>query len=130
MGMLAVVGKPDDLTAVFHNPAGLTLQSGTQFYFSLSNFILDLGLKMYDSDGKLRPFDHEITPKLSYGAIPFIGVSSDLGTERFRLAFALYAPNAYGASLPLTSPPRYHATQALLCQAGPPLRLLTISMTT
>ncbi len=113
MGMFAVVGKPDDLTAVFHNPAGLTLQSGTQFYFSLSNFILDLGLKMYDSDGKLRPFDHEITPKLSYGAIPFIGVSSDLGTERFRLAFALYAPNAYGASLPLDEPTRYHATQAL-----------------
>ncbi|HNZ04490.1 MAG TPA: outer membrane protein transport protein [Myxococcota bacterium] len=113
MGMFAVVGKPDDLTAVFHNPAGLTLQSGTQLYFSLSNFVLDLGLKLYDSKGDLRPYDHEITPNLSYGAIPFIGVSSDLGTERFRLAFAIYAPNAYGASLPVEEATRYHATQAL-----------------
>ncbi len=113
MGMFAVVGKPDDLTAVFHNPAGLTLQSGTLFYFSLSNFVLDLGLKLYDSKGVLRPYDHEITPDLSYGAIPFIGVSSDLGTERFRLAFAIYAPNAYGASFPVEEATRYHATQAL-----------------
>lgn len=113
MGMFAVVGKPDDLTAVFHNPAGLTLQSGTQIYFALSNFVLDLGLKLYDSQGVLRPTDHEIKPNLSYGAIPFIGVSSDLGTERFRLAFAIYAPNAYGASLPVEEATRYHATQAL-----------------
>lgn len=113
MGMFAVVAKPDDVTAVFHNPAGLTLQSGTNFYLALSNFVLDLGLKLYDSQGVLRPVDHEIKPTVSYGAIPFVGIASDLGTERFRLAFAIYAPNAYGASLPEDEATRYHATQAL-----------------
>lgn len=113
MGMFAVVGKPDDVTAVFHNPAGLTLQNGTQIYFALSTFVLDLGMKLYNSKGDLLPADHEVTPDISIGAIPFIGVATDFGTKRFRAALAIYAPNAYGASLPIDEPTRYHVTQAL-----------------
>jgi len=113
MGMFAVTARPDDVTAVFHNPAGLTLQSGTEFYHAQSWFFLDLGMKMYDSQGVLHPTDHEIRPDWSVGFIPFIGVASDLGTERLRVGFGIYAPNAYGAALPGDEPTRYHATRAL-----------------
>lgn len=113
MGMLAVTARPDDATAVFHNPAGLTLQKGTHFYHAQSWFFLDLGMKMYDSEGVLHPENGEIRPDWSVGFIPFIGMASDLGTERLRLGFGIYAPNAYGAALPKDQPTRYHATRAL-----------------
>jgi len=113
MGMFANIAKPDDPTAIFHNPAGLVLVPGTQLYTSLSMFFLDIGLRLYDSQGNLLPADHEIRPDWNIGALPFIGASSDLGTERLRLGFAVYAPNAYGAALPDDEPTRYHATQVL-----------------
>ncbi len=112
MGMWAVTAKPDDGTAIFHNPAGLTLLEGTNFYHSQSWFISGLGFKMYDSEGTLRP-EHDIEPTLSVGVIPFIAVTSDLGLEKLRLGFALYAPNAYGEAMPEDEPVRYHAIQAL-----------------
>jgi hypothetical protein len=59
MGMFAVTAKPDDGTAIFHNPAGMTLQKGTIFYHSQSWFVAGLGFRMYDSEGKLRP-EHDI----------------------------------------------------------------------
>ncbi len=112
MGMFSVVGKPDDVTAIFHNPAGLTLSEGTQFAHTQSWFLVDLGLKFYDSKGLLRP-DKELGPELSIGFIPFFGVTSDLGTKNLRVGFALYAPNAYGAWMSDQLPTRYHAIKAL-----------------
>lgn len=111
--MFAVIGKPDDVTALFHNPAGLTLQDGTQFYHAQSWFFNETAIKMYDSTGDLLPLDHDIKPSWSIGFIPFLGVASDFGTEDFRAAFGLYAPNAYGAALPEDEATRYHATKAL-----------------
>lgn len=112
LGMFAVTARPDDPTAVFHNPAGLTLMDGTHFYHAQSWFFLNLGMRLYDSQGMLRP-QKELRPTVSVGAIPFIGFVSDCGTKDFRLGFGIYAPNAYGAALPEDSPTRYHATQAL-----------------
>jgi long-subunit fatty acid transport protein len=112
MGMLSVMGKPDDVTAIFHNPAGMILLEGTQLYHSQSWFFIDLGMRLYDSEGNLHP-DKEIAPDWNVGWLPFIGATTDFGTERFRLGGAVYAPNAYGAKLPVDSPTRYHATEAL-----------------
>ena len=112
MGMFSVMAKPDDATAIFHNPAGLTLQEGTRFYHSQSWFVVDLGIRLYDSAGVLHP-DHEIKPSWNVGAIPFIGIVSDLGTKDLRIGFGVYAPNAYGASLPEDEATRYHVTAAL-----------------
>jgi long-subunit fatty acid transport protein len=112
MGMFASVARPDDLSAMFHNPAGLVLMEGTQFYHSQSWFFVDLGMRMYDSHGDLHP-DYEIHPDWNIGFIPFIGLASDLGTERFRFGVAAYSPNAYGAMMPEDEPSRYHATQVL-----------------
>jgi long-chain fatty acid transport protein len=112
LGMFAITAKADDPTAIFHNPAGLTLQEGTHLYHAQSWFFLDLGMKLYDSKGVLRP-DHEISPDWSIAAIPFLGVASDLGTENLRIGFGVYAPNAYGAALPEDEPTRYHGTRVL-----------------
>lgn len=112
VGMFAVTARPDDVTAIFHNPAGLTLLDGTQFYHAQSWFMMDLGMRLYNSKGELNP-GKEIHPTLNVGAIPFIGFASDCGTKDFRLGFGIYAPNAYGAALPDDQPTRYHATQAL-----------------
>ncbi|MBM4396726.1 MAG: outer membrane protein transport protein [Deltaproteobacteria bacterium] len=112
LGMFAVTARPDDVTAVYHNPAGLVLTEGTQLYHAQSWFLIDLKTRMYDSKGNLRP-NHEISPDWSVGFIPFIGVSTDFGTRDWRLAFAIYAPNAYGAALPEDEPTRYHGTRVL-----------------
>jgi len=111
-GMFAVVARPDDGTAIFHNPAGMVLTKGTVFSHHQSWLIGDVRLRFYDSQGVLRP-DHEISPDWNLGLIPFLGVVSDLGTERWRAGLAVYAPNAYGAALPSDEPTRYHATRVL-----------------
>lgn len=112
MGMMSVVGKPDDVTAIFHNPAGMILLDGTNFFHSQSWFFVDLGIRMYDSEGVLHP-DYEIKPDWNIGFLPFLGVTTDLGTERLRLGLAVYAPNAYGAAMSENEPVKYHATKAL-----------------
>ncbi len=112
VGMFAVTARPDDVTAIFHNPAGLTLKDGTDFYHAQSWFVMDLGMRLYKSDGTLAP-DKEIHPTLAVGAIPFLGFASDCGTKDFRLGFGIYAPNAYGAALPEDEATRYHAITAL-----------------
>lgn len=112
MGMFAVTAKPDDGTAIFHNPAGMTLLEGTQFYSHLSVFRSGLGLKLYDSQGVLRP-DDEIEPDFNVGFIPFIGITTDFGVKPLRVGLGVYAPNAYGAALPDNQPTRYHVTRAL-----------------
>jgi long-chain fatty acid transport protein len=106
------MGKPDDTTAIFHNPAGLTLQEGNHFYYFQSVFTMDLGIRMYDSKGVLHP-DHELSPKLNVGALPFLGITSDLGTKNLRVGLAVYAPNAFGSLLDESDPTRYHATKVL-----------------
>lgn len=113
VGMFAVIGKPDDVTAIFHNPAGLVLLDGTHFYHAQSWFFNETGIKMYNSKGDLLPIDHDIKPTWSIGLIPFLGVASDFGLEDFRAGFGIYAPNAYGAALPKDEATRYHATEAL-----------------
>lgn len=111
-GMMAVVANPDDVTAIFHNPAGLVLGDGTTFQFYVAAAFSDLALRLYDSKGVLHP-DHEISPTIQMGVIPFLGVASDLGVEDFRLGLGIYAPNAFGAALPEDEPTRYHATKVL-----------------
>ncbi len=112
VGMMAVTGRPDDVSAIFHNPAGLTLEDGTRLYHHQTWAYIDMGVRLYDSEGVLRP-DHDMEPDWNVGVIPFLGFASDLGTYDWQLGVGIYSPNAYGAALPEDEPTRYHATQAL-----------------
>jgi len=115
-GMFAVTARPDDASAIFHNPAGLTLLEGTQFYHSQTWSYIDMGMRFYDSEGVLRPA-HDMQPDWNVGLLPFFGAVTDLHTERLRVGLGVYAPNAYGASLPDNEPTRYHVTKALFVAA-------------
>jgi long-chain fatty acid transport protein len=124
MAMLAVIAKPDDATAIFHNPAGMVLSEGTSLYHSQSWFFIDMGMRMYDSQGLLHPTSgRELTPTWNVGFIPFIGVMSDFGTEGFRGGLAVYAPNMYGAAMSEDDPTRYHATKVLFLSSRATLSL-------
>lgn len=116
VGMLAVIAHPDDPTAIFHNPAGLLLTPGTAAYFSASTFLFDAGIRLYDSQGHLHP-DHTISPETAMGVSPFLAVTSDLATERWRVGIAAYAPNVFGTSLPEDEPTRYMALDVLFIAA-------------
>ena len=113
MGMFAVTARADDPTAIYHNPACLTLLDGTHIYHAETWLFLELGIKVFDSKGQLQPKDGELGPSWSIGAIPFLGVTSDLGTKKLRVGLAAYAPNAYGAWMSDTAPTRYQVTKAL-----------------
>lgn len=115
-GMFAVTARPDDASAIFHNPAGLTLLEGTQFYHSQTWSFIDMGMRFYDSEGELRP-SHNVEPDWNIGLLPFFGAVTDLYTKRLRVGLGIYAPNAYGASLPADEPTRYHVTKALFVAA-------------
>lgn len=109
-GMAAVVARPDDVTALFHNPAGLVLRHGHFFQFSMATFIVTPGIRMYDSEGVLHP-NHEISPDWTVAGSPFFGFATDLNTKKLRLAFAAFLPNGFGADLPENEPSRYHSLQ-------------------
>ncbi len=116
VGMLAVIAHPDDPTAIFHNPAGLVLTPGTAAYFSAATFLFDVGIRLYDSQGVLQP-DHTISPDTAMGVSPFLAVTSDLGTKRWRVGLAAYAPNVFGTSLPEDEPTRYQALDVMFIAA-------------
>jgi long-subunit fatty acid transport protein len=116
MGMFAIVARPDDATAIFHNPAGLVLTRGTTSFLSLAWWMVEARTRLYDSEGMLRP-DHEIVPDRAQALNPFLGFTSDFGTKRFRAGMAAYAPNVFGTALPEDEPTRYLGLEALFVAA-------------
>src|SRR5215475_14705458 len=48
--MGSIIGRPDDPSAIYHNPAGLVLQHGWQLYASF-------GLSLLDTEFQLAPWD-------------------------------------------------------------------------
>lgn len=107
-GMFAVVANPDDVSALYHNPAGLLNLKGNQIQVFNSLFLVGLGIKMYDSNYELYPKDHEIKPTQFWGLGPFIGYATDFGSKRWRFGTAIYFPNAYGGFMPENEPTKYH----------------------
>src|SRR6188474_3443639 len=45
-GMATIVGRPDDASAIYHNPAGLVLQHGWNVYASMGFARLDVELEV------------------------------------------------------------------------------------
>ncbi|MCA9664239.1 MAG: outer membrane protein transport protein [Myxococcales bacterium] len=120
-GMGAVIGRPDDPSAVYHNPAGLTMQDGIRLYASV-------GLAFIDTDFRLRqwgnssnyikyPVDSEgFYPGISpagFGAIPMLVLSSNIYKDKLYGALSFYVPNAIGIVVD-DGPARYHAGTSYL----------------
>jgi long-subunit fatty acid transport protein len=131
--MGAVIGRPDEGAAIYHNPAGLVLQHGWHFYLSL-------GLAVVRSEFQLHSWDESdrflgttagpdgyyapIRPSRAMGLIPMIAVSGEILPGKLVLGAAMYVGNAQGAGFNRNDVTRYHlidgyviAPQAVLAAA-------------
>jgi long-subunit fatty acid transport protein len=116
-GMVAVVGRPDDLSAIYHNPAGLTLTQGTQLYVSFGASFVDTSFRLRPWAGSERFIDAPVDaggfypstkPSRAFGLIPMLAASTNLFTEKVVVATAIYVPNALGSAFPADAVTRYH----------------------
>ncbi len=104
-GMLAVTARPDDTTAIMHNPAGLADQRGNRLQLSgmvgfrdiEARFLCEPWMEPYDlrAECEEREYSRLLRPESSYLAAPFLGASFDLDpyVENLVVAVAAHAPN-------------------------------------
>ena len=134
-GMLANLAAPDDLTALFHNPAGLADQPGWRAHLSTSVTFLGTDFRMKGLDPERYPdlnpagcggagakpcpwplddkgyYRQKISPEKYFGVLPYLGLSRDLdflGARDVVVSLAVTAPNLYGAFLPESAPTAYN----------------------
>lgn len=121
--MGAVIGRPDDLSAIYHNPAGLILSPGT-------NIFLNAGVAVPTSDYQLRPWDGSsrfinapidqngyyprAVPTRAFGILPMIVASTDFGTDKLVGGVGIYFPQATGGAFDPQGVTRFHLYDALI----------------
>lgn len=115
--MASIVGRPDDASAIYHNPAGLSLQPGWHVYLSM-------GLSLLDTEFALRPWDGSdgflgvapgadgyyapVKPSRAMGVIPMLAVTGELLPGKLTVGAALYVGNAQGAAFDKDAVTHYH----------------------
>jgi long-subunit fatty acid transport protein len=116
-GMGAVIGRPDELSALYHNPAGLVLADEWRLYVSG-------GLSVVRTEFELRPWDRSdeflgttvdpqtgyykpIKPNRAMGLVPMIAVGGRI-RDRMYVGGALTVGNATGASFNENDVSHYH----------------------
>jgi long-subunit fatty acid transport protein len=116
-GMATIIGRPDDPSAIYHNPAGLVLQHGFTLYLSM-------GVSFVDTEFRLAPWAESdrflgttvesdgyygaVKPSRAMGVIPMIAATAEILPERLVLGAAIYVGNATGAAFDDESVARYH----------------------
>jgi hypothetical protein len=119
--MAAIIGRPDDASAIYHNPAGLVLQPGWQVYASF-------GLSMLDSEFQLAPWDGSdrfldatprsdgyyapVQPTRAFGVVPMLAATGEAIPDRLVLGAAIYVGNATGAKFHRADVTRFHLIDA------------------
>ena len=124
-GTGAAIGRPDDLSAIYHNPAALTELQGSRVGISLGLAFLQTKIRMAPWEGSDQyikdPVDSEgyypLQDPAVFAPIPFLGMSTNLWSEKVVGAFGVYVPNAAGASFGEDKPSRYHLIDAYLFAA-------------
>jgi long-subunit fatty acid transport protein len=132
-GMATIVGRPDDPSAIYHNPAGLVLQRGWNLYVSM-------GLALLDTEFELQPWDQSdrflgvtaegdgyyrpVKPTRAMGVIPMLAATGEILPNKLVVGAAVYVGNATGAQFDAEAVTRYHlidgyivAPQAVLSAA-------------
>jgi len=114
--MGSIIGRPDDPSAIYHNPAGLILQHGWGLYLSLGVSVLDTEFALHDwpdsdrflgdpgSDG----YYPTVRPSRAMGIIPMIAATAELLRDRLVVGTAVYVGNATGAAFGENDVTRYH----------------------
>jgi len=116
-GMATIIGRPDDASAIYHNPAGLVMQRGWNLYVSM-------GVSLLDTEFRLAPWDESdrflgataesdgyyaaVKPTRAMGVIPMIAATAELLPNKLVVGAAIYVGNATGARFEDESVTRYH----------------------
>jgi long-subunit fatty acid transport protein len=123
VGGLSFTGPTSgNLAAVYWNPAALGLVRGFQIMAAGTARLSTIDVQrapidsMLTSGGTLTPGNataHDFAGPSLFGPRSYLAVSSDLGGDRFTLAFATYMPWVEQVSYPISGagdePTRYHA---------------------
>jgi len=134
-GMGTNIARPDDITALFHNPAGLADLKGVRAHLYTSMTFLGTEFDLQELDPARFPeinpkgcgepgadpcpwpvgpdgyYVQQIEPERYFGILPYLGASTDLafaGLDDVVVSAAVYAPDFYGAFLPDKAPTAYH----------------------
>ena len=115
--MGAVIGRPDEGAAIYHNPAGLGLQHGWHVYVSSGLAIIRSTFQLHswdqsdrflgatpDADGYYTP----TRPTRAMGVIPMIAVTGEILPGKLVMGAAVYVGNAQGAGFRSDAITRYH----------------------
>lgn len=114
VGMLAVVGKVDDATSIFHNVGNLGLVRGREFYASSVLGYANASGKVLESIDPVTGEDYyseTFAPSVNFAAFPYLGYTDDFGLERWKFGVANYWPNLAGGALEEEGPARYLIVQ-------------------
>src|SRR5271154_1140619 len=116
-GMASIVGRPDDPSAMYHNPAGLVLADEWQLYISLGGSLLDAKFQLHSwdqsdkflgvsagADGYYNP----VKPTRAFGVIPMAAATGPIWRHKLYGGIAAFVGNATGAEFPSTAVTRYH----------------------
>jgi len=114
--MGAVIGRPDEPSALYHNPAGLVLAPSWEVYISA-------GLSVLSTEFQLAPWDQsnrflgatpgadgyyaQVKPSRAIGVIPMIAAAGPI-TDRLFAGAAVFVGNATGAAFDDHAVTRYH----------------------
>ncbi|HEY2743579.1 MAG TPA: outer membrane protein transport protein [Polyangia bacterium] len=123
----AFTAKADDATALEYNVAGLARQRGTRVLFDgnivLSTLDFTRAGNYPDAPSATTPWGGQPFPTVHNTGgpffAPFVGISSDLGLDRWTFAVGVFGPSSVGnRTYPLSvgglpSPARYDLVQAL-----------------
>jgi long-subunit fatty acid transport protein len=115
--MGTVIGRPDDLSAIYHSPAGLILSHGWRLYVTG-------GLSLLSTEFRLAPWDQSdrllgatpladgyyaaVRPSRALGVIPMIAASAEILPDKLVLGAALYVGNGTGAAFDRAAVTHYH----------------------
>ena len=114
--MASIIGRPDDASAIYHNPAGLVLEHGWQLYASFGLSLLDTRFELAAWDGSERflgppggdGYYPAVRPSRAFGVVPMIAATAELVPDRLVLGAAVFVGNATGAAFPSGAVTRYH----------------------
>ena len=114
--MGAVIGRPDELSALYHNPAGLVLADEWRVYLSA-------GLSLLDTEFELQSWDRSdeflgvspeangyyapVKPSRAMGVIPMLAAGGPI-MDKLYAGAALYVGNATGAAFEEGAVTHYH----------------------
>jgi long-chain fatty acid transport protein len=116
-GMGAVIGRPDEPAAVFHNPAGLTMLPGLHLYVSMGGALLRTEFQLKPWDRSDEFLDEPVSPDGYYptvrptraaAVIPMMVATYEAMPDRLYLALSTYVTNATGAAFEEDAVTRYH----------------------